>query len=54
MAIESHSHVRPAFAGIQAAYRVFGAETNVVLDIHPGGHIFHGEQFWQPLRAALR
>jgi hypothetical protein len=45
---------RPAFAEIQAAYRVLGAETNAVLDVHPGGHVFHGERFWQPLRAAIR
>jgi hypothetical protein len=45
---------RPAFAEIEAAYRVFGAETNVVLDIHPGGHVFHGDRFWPPLLEALR
>lgn len=44
---------RPAFADIQAAYRVFGAETNVMLDIHPGGHVFRGETFWPPLQRTL-
>jgi len=48
------SIARPAFAEIQAAYRVFGAEPNAMLDVHPGGHVFHGEQFWPLLQAALR
>jgi hypothetical protein len=41
---------RGAFQEIQTAYRIFGAEANTVLDVHPGGHVFHGEQFWKPLR----
>jgi hypothetical protein len=36
---------RGAFAEIRSAYRVFGAETNVILDAHPGGHVFHGKVF---------
>lgn len=44
---------RPAFAEIRAAYRVFGAETNVALDVHPAGHVFHGEVFWPRLDRAL-
>lgn len=36
---------RPAFAEIRAAYAVFRAANNAVLDIHPGGHVFHGEAF---------
>lgn len=44
---------RPAFAEIQAAYRVFSVEPNAVLDVHPGGHVFHGERFWAPLREAI-
>ena len=44
---------RKAFAEIQAAYRVFGAEKDVQLDVHPAGHVFHGANFWKPLRDAL-
>ncbi len=44
---------RPAFEEIRAAYRVFGAETNAVLDVHPSGHVFHGEEFWPRLDRAL-
>lgn len=44
---------RAAFAEIRSAYRVFGAETNAFLDIHPGGHVFHGEQFWGPLQQKI-
>lgn len=44
---------RGAFAELQAAYRVFGAETNVVLDVHPGGHVFRGDRFWNPLQQQL-
>ncbi len=44
---------RGAFAEILAAYRVFGAETNAVLDVHPGGHVFHGDQFWNMLPQQL-
>lgn len=40
---------RGAFREIQAAYRVFGAETNVLLDVHPAGHVFRGRQFWRRL-----
>ncbi|MEK7707747.1 MAG: hypothetical protein AAB380_07100, partial [Verrucomicrobiota bacterium] len=35
------------------AYRVFDAETNAFLDIHPGGHVFHGEHFWNPLQQKI-
>lgn len=44
---------RSAFEEIRAAYRVFGAETNVVLTVHPGGHVFLGRDFWAPLHEAL-
>ncbi|NOS71821.1 MAG: hypothetical protein HOP33_18065 [Verrucomicrobia bacterium] len=44
---------RPAFSKIRAAYGAFGAETNAVLDVHPGGHVFHGEEFWPRLDHAL-
>jgi len=44
---------RQAFGEIQAAYSVFGAQDNLVLDIHPGGHVFHGADFWEPLDKAL-
>ena len=42
-----------AFAEIRSAYRVFGAEMNVILDVHPGGHVFHGELFWGPLQQKI-
>src|SRR5262249_61294937 len=41
---------RKAFAEIRAAYQVFGADNRLHLDIHPGGHVFHGVAFWGPLR----
>lgn len=44
---------RPVFEEIRTAYRVFGAETNAVLDVHPSGHVFHGEVFWPRLDRAL-
>jgi acetyl esterase/lipase len=44
---------RPAFAEIRVAYQLFGAERRVVLDIHPGGHVFRGVEFWGPLREVL-
>jgi hypothetical protein len=44
---------RGAFAEIRSAYRVFAAETNVFLDIHPGGHVFHGQHFWNPLQQKI-
>ncbi len=44
---------RGAFTEIRAAYRVFGAETNALLDVHPGGHVFHGEHFWNPLHQKI-
>jgi hypothetical protein len=44
---------RKAFAEIQPAYRVFNAGDQVALDIHPSGHVFHGEVFWARLQGAL-
>jgi nicotinamidase-related amidase len=44
---------RKAFAEVRAAYQVLGADDRLHLDIHPGGHVFHGVQFWGPLQAAL-
>jgi hypothetical protein len=43
-----------AFEEIRPAYRVFGVERNLVLDIHSGGHEFRGAEFWQPLLQTLR
>jgi hypothetical protein len=31
---------KPEMAKIQAAYSVFDAKDNAVLDIHPGGHLY--------------
>ena len=36
---------------IRAAYRVFNAESNLTLTVHPGPHVFNGEDFW-PLACA--
>jgi hypothetical protein len=33
---------QPAFEEIKKAYKVFGAEDKCLLDIHEGGHVFHG------------
>ena len=43
----------PAFEEIRRAYTVLGARDSAKLDIHPGGHIFIGREFWAPLRQAL-
>lgn len=44
---------RQAFAEIQPAYRVLAAEQNLILDIHPAGHVFRGNAFWNPLQASI-
>ncbi len=44
---------RPAFEKIRAAYRVFDAENRAQLSIHPGPHVFFGEDFWPRLRQEL-
>lgn len=44
---------KQAFAEIEPAYRVFGAEKNLWLDIHPAGHVFRGTEFWNPLRETI-
>lgn len=36
------SVAEPAFEEIKKAYKVFGAEDKCLLDIHDGGHVFHG------------
>jgi len=33
---------RAAFDEVKAAYKTFGAENKVALDVHDGGHVFHG------------
>lgn len=43
----------PAFREILAAYKVFGAETNAVLDLQPGGHVFVGNAFWKEAARTL-
>ncbi|NLH17961.1 MAG: hypothetical protein GX455_15400 [Phycisphaerae bacterium] len=42
-----------AFEEIQAAYRVFNAESNLTLTVHPGPHVFNGRDFFPKLRAVL-
>ena len=44
---------RQAFDELRAAYRVFNAETNLTLTVHPGPHVFDGRDFWPKLGAAL-
>ena len=44
---------RAAMQEIRAAYRVFDAETNVVLTVHPGPHVFDGRDVFPRLEAAL-
>ena len=38
---------------IRIAYRVFNAESNVTLTVHPGPHVFVGLDFFPKLRASL-
>jgi dienelactone hydrolase len=42
-----------AMAQIRSAYRVFNAESNVTLTVHPGPHVFSGNDFIPQLRGAL-
>jgi hypothetical protein len=44
---------RKAFEEIRPAYRAFGTEKHLALDIHPAGHVFRGTEFWNPLRGAI-
>ncbi|MCX6903895.1 MAG: acetylxylan esterase [Verrucomicrobia bacterium] len=44
---------RQAMAQIRSAYRVFNAESNVTLTVHPGPHVFSGRDFFPTLQAAL-
>ena len=44
---------RQAFAQLRAAYRVFNAESNLTLTVHPGPHVFNGKDFFPKLAAAL-
>jgi len=36
------SVAKPAFEEVKKAYKVFGADDKCLLDIHDGGHVFHG------------
>jgi hypothetical protein len=42
-----------AFAELKAAYRAFGSEDSVALDLHGGGHEFVGTLGWPCLAAVL-
>jgi len=44
---------RKAFAEIELAYKVFNAKEALILDVHPGGHVFHGAYFWKPLKETI-
>jgi hypothetical protein len=43
---------RKAFAEIQAAYRVFNAESNLTLTVHSGPHVFDGRDFMPNIRSS--
>jgi len=43
-----------ALREIRRAYKVFGAEDKVQLDVHPGGHVFSGRLFFPQLGVAGR
>ena len=45
---------RQALDEVRAAYRVFDAESNLTLTVHPGPHVFNGQDFLPKLQAALR
>jgi hypothetical protein len=42
-----------ALEEIRAAYRVFGAESNLTLTVHSGPHVFSGADFFPRVQAAL-
>jgi hypothetical protein len=44
---------RSALEEIRRAYRVFNAETNLSLTVHPAGHVLDGRDFWPKLRIVL-
>jgi len=44
---------REAYARIAKAYAVFQAGPQVVLSVHPGGHVFVGDDFWPQARREL-
>ncbi len=44
---------RQALEEIRVAYRVFNAESNLTLTVHPAGHVFNGRDFWPRLRSVL-
>ena len=44
---------RMAFAEIRSAYSKYGAESNLTLTVHPGPHVFNGQDLWPRLRTAL-
>lgn len=43
-----------AFREICQAYQAFDAEENITLDVHPGGHVFGGENFSRLLALSMR
>lgn len=45
---------RQALAEIQRAYHAFGASDRLTLDVHPGGHVFHGQESFAVLRSSLK
>lgn len=42
-----------AWTEVEQAYRVLSAAEQAQLDIHDGGHVFHGPRFWSLLPASL-
>ncbi len=44
---------KSALEKIQVAYQIFNTESNLTLTIHPGPHVFCGQDFFPKLREAL-
>ncbi len=44
---------RQALEGIRPAYRIFNAESNLILTVHSGPHVFNGRDFWPKLKKTL-
>lgn len=45
---------RAALKEIQAAYKAFNAEDKILLDVHDGGHVFHGKASLEWIEKALK
>lgn len=45
---------RAALKEIQTAYKAFNVEDKVLLDVHDGGHVFHGTVSLEWIEKALK